>query len=294
MHKLRNLKRRLKILGKHKNRLWLMATVLLFFFILIVYRETNPTIVPLIKLRTTKTPTQIPTHSLQSTPSKDQLYPSQVLDLTNWSITLPIGDQKDTTEIKQPELATYKIDPWFMPEANGIRFRAPVNGMTTVRSKYPRSELREMTNNGKTRASWSSNVGKHTFFVQQAISAVPKKKQHVVAGQIHDETRDILVIRLEYPSLYVNVGGKNVRTLDKHYTFGKRFTVKFVVSDGQTKVYYNNSNLPSYTLTKNYSGAYFKAGAYTQSNCAKERSVSLCNANNYGEVIIYQASVTHL
>lgn len=231
---------------------------------------------------------------LNTPPSIGSPYPSQVLDLTNWTITLPIGEQKDATEIKQPELATYKIDPWFMPEANGIRFRAPVNGMTTVGSKYPRSELREMTNNGKTRASWSSNVGTHTFFVEQAISAVPKKKQHVVAGQIHNETQDILVIRLEHPSLYVNVGGKNVRTLDNHYTLGKRFTVKFVVSDGQTKVYYNNSNIPSYTLTKNYSGAYFKAGAYTQSNCDKEGSALLCNTNNYGEVIIYQASVTHL
>lgn len=232
--------------------------------------------------------------TLQSTPSIGSPYPSEVLDLTNWKITLPIGEQKDAKEIKQPELATYKIDPWFIPEANGIRFRAPVNGMTTVGSKYPRSELREMTNNGKTKASWSFSVGTHIFFVEQAISAVPKKKQHVVASQIHDGTQDILVIRLEYPSLFINVDGKNVSTLDNHYTLGKRFTVKFVVSGGQTKVYYNNNNIPSYTLTKNYSGVYFKVGAYTQSNCDKEGSASLCNANNYGEVIVYQASVTHL
>ena len=101
------------------------------------------------------------------------------------------------------------------------------------------------------------------------------------------------MIRLNYPNLHVRVDGTNVYTLDSHYTLGKRFTVKFVVSEGLTKVYYNNGADPVYTLNKKYSDAYFKAGVYTQSNCSKEGSPSLCNDNNYGEVIIYQATITH-
>lgn len=280
-----------------------MAPVLfLFLSILIAYfisskkndRETNPAIAPSIKLRTTKTPTQIPTGSLQSKSSKAQLYPSQVIDLTNWKITLPTGSSENPTEIEQPELANFTIDPWFIvvPGGNGIRFRAAVNGVTTGRSDYPRSELRETTNNGRVKASWSSTSGTHTMFLDQAITAVPKKKKHVVAGQVHDADNDVIVIRLEYPNLYVKVNNKNVRKLDSNYTLGKRFTVKFVVSDGQTKIYYNNSTNPIYTLKKKYSDAYFKTGAYTQSNCSRE-GFFLCNDDNYGEVVVYNVIVTH-
>ena len=131
------------------------------------------------------------------------------------------------------------------------------------------------------------------MFIDEAITAVPKTKRHIVAGQIHGSSDDIIVIRLQYPNLYVNVDGKNVYTLDSHYTLGKRFTIKFIVSGGQTKVFYNGNLQPSYTLDKKYSGAYFKAGAYTQSNCDKEFWPWLCSVNNYGEVVIYNLTVTH-
>ena len=221
-------------------------------------------------------------------------YPSQVFNLTNWKLTLPIGLLESPAEIKQPELGTYKIDPWFIVAPDGgVRFRAPVNGVTTSGSNYPRSELREMTNNGQEKASWSSNSGTHTLFLDQAITAVPKKKKHVVAGQIHDKKDDVIVIRLQYPDLYVNVDGKNVYKLDSSYALGKRFTVQFQVIGNQTKVYYNNSADAVHTLNKDYSGAYFKTGAYTQSNCSKEGFFSPCNDNNYGEVVVYQVIVTH-
>ena len=223
------------------------------------------------------------------------IYPAQVLNLREWKITLPFGRDKHPVEIRQPALARYKSIPWFSVSADGraVQFRAPVSAVSTSGSNYPRSELREMENNGKTNASWSSMNGIHTLFIDEAITAVPTTKPHVVAGQIHDSSDDIIVIRLEMPYLYVNVGGENKSVLDSHYTLGKRFSVKFEVQNGQTNVYYNGKNTPSYTLLKNYSRAYFKAGAYTQSNCTRERLESLCNENNYGEVLVYQLSVTH-
>ncbi|MDO8497558.1 MAG: polysaccharide lyase family 7 protein [bacterium] len=233
--------------------------------------------------------------TLQSKPSTKPPYPAKVFDLTNWKLTLPIGFLKHPTEVKQPELATYGIDPWFMvnKEGNGIRFRAPVNGVTTSGSSYPRSELREMVKDGKEKANWSSTLGIHTMTLEEAITAVPKHKRHVVAGQIHDDSDDVLVIRLEYPKLYVNVDGDNVYTLDSNYTLGKKFTIKMAVMGEETKIYYNNNPDPIYTLSKKYSGAYFKAGAYTQSNCTREISPDLCNADNYGEVVVYNVTITH-
>jgi hypothetical protein len=150
-----------------------------------------------------------------------------------------------------------------------------------------------MTNNGLTNASWSSANGTHTMFIDQKITAVPSVKKHIVAGQIHDASDDVIVIRLEYPKLFIDINGTDGPVLDSNYTLGKRFTVKFEVNNNQTKIYYNGNTTPSYTLNKSYSGAYFKAGAYTQSNCSTEGSSSLCNENNYGEVVIYKVIVTH-
>lgn len=223
------------------------------------------------------------------------IYPAQVLDLKNWKETLPTGSQGSPTEIFQPALATYKNDPWFIVSADGkgVRFRAPVTGVTTSGSGYPRSELREMTNNGTTNASWTSKTGTHTMFLEEAVTAVPQTKKHIVVGQIHDANDDIIVIRLEYPKLFVDIGGTQGPILDANYVMGKRFTVKFVVTADKTSIFYNGSTTPAYTLNKSYSGAYFKAGAYTQSNCSTEGTASLCTANNYGEMVIYQLNVTH-
>jgi hypothetical protein len=69
---------------------------------------------------------------------------------------------------------------------------------------------------------------------------------------------------------------------------GKRFTVKFVTENGQIKIYYNGSQNPAHTMNKSTSGCYFKAGAYTQSNCSKETD---CSSNNFGEVVIYKLAL---
>lgn len=221
-------------------------------------------------------------------------YPSQIIDILNWKETLPTGSSGSPTEIKQPALATYSNDPYFRLNStcNGIQFRAPVNGVTTSGSSYPRSELREMTNNGTSNASWATNSGVHAMFIDQAITAVPTTKKHIVAGQIHDASDDVIVIRLEYPKLFVDINGTEGPTLDANYVLGKRFTIKFEASNGQVKIYYNGNINPAYTLNKSGSGMYFKAGAYTQSNCTKELSTN-CNINNYGEVNIYNLWVQH-
>ncbi len=235
------------------------------------------------------------TATVTTAPTKSKAeFPAQVFNLTNWKITLPTGSSGHPDEVKQPELNKFKVEPWFIVASDGgVRFRAAVNGVTTSGSKYPRSELREMTNNGADRASWSSTSGTHTMFIEEAITAVPGFKKHVVAGQIHDANDDILVIRFEQPNLYVNVGGKNMHTLDSSYTLGKKFSVKLVVTGGEIKVYYNDSKEPVYTVAKNLSGLYFKAGAYTQSNCVREILPFICDNNNFGEVVVYKLDVSH-
>lgn len=179
------------------------------------------------------------------------------------------------------------------PDKKGVVFRAPVNAETTSNSDYPRTELREMTADGTKELFWPSTEGTHTLTLTQAITAVPQAKKHVVAGQIHGDDDDLLVIRLEYPKLYLTRSKSNLVTLDENYALGKRFTVKFAANDGKIAVYYNNGASPVYVLDKEVKEAYFKAGVYTQSNCETEESPDLCTADNYGEVVIYNLTVAH-
>lgn len=218
--------------------------------------------------------------------------PGEVLNLTNWKQTLPTGSKKKPTEIKESALKTFSHDIYFRlnEKCDGVAFRAPVSGVTTSNSGYPRSELREMDSNGSKEAKWSTKSGTHTMMIDQAITAVPKAKKHVVAGQIHDKEDDVMVIRLEHPKLFIDVNGKAGPTLDPNYTLGKRFNVKFVATGGKIKVYYNGSDTPVHTLKKKTTGNYFKAGAYAQSNCSKEK---VCNDSNFGEVVIYKLLVEH-
>jgi hypothetical protein len=229
---------------------------------------------------------------LISHPPQRCAYPSQVLDLSNWKQTLPIGNSEDPKEITQPELATFADQYYFQAsdDCKSVIFRAPVNGVTTNGSGYPRSELREMTNNGRENASWATDSGKHEMYIDQAITMVPKEKKDVVAGQIHDSEDDVIVIRLEYPKLFVDINGKAGPVLDPNYILGKRFNVRFLAEDGEIKIFYNSSSDPVYVLKKKKDGYYFKAGAYTQSNCKTEKD---CSASNYGEVVIYDLKVKH-
>jgi hypothetical protein len=251
-----------------------------------------PSVMP--SAQPTAVPTAIPTNT--KSPAKDdnfqKQFPAQILNLTNWKQTLPTGQDEKPTEILQPQLNTFRLDPFFVISQTemAVLFRSPVNGVTTSGSSYPRSELREMINNGKDKASWSNSSGMHSMYIDQAITVVPTTKKHIVAGQIHDANDDVIVIRLEHPKLFIDINGSDGPTLDSNYTLGRRFSVKFEASDGKIKVFYNNSSLPSYTLNKAITGAYFKAGAYTQSNCTRE---SNCSINNYGEVKIYDLKVSH-
>ncbi|SCF02709.1 polysaccharide lyase family 7 protein [Micromonospora mirobrigensis] len=217
--------------------------------------------------------------------------PADVLNLTNWKLTLPTGPVEDPTTITQPTLAGYQATPWFTTASScaAVQFRAAVNGVTTSGSGYPRSELREMTGNGATNASWSSTSGTHTMSFEEAFTNLPAGKPHLVGAQIHDASDDVTVFRLEGTNLYVTNGDNaHHKLVTSGYQLGTRYRGKFVVSGGQVKVYYND--VLQTTITRSFSGAYFKAGAYTQANCT---NAAPCGDGNYGQTLIYALTVSH-
>jgi len=122
--------------------------------------------------------------------------------------------------------------------------------------------------------------------ITQAITHLPDVKPHVVAGQIHNSSDDVIVFRLEGQKLFVDQNGVNGPVLTTSYNLGDVFSVKFVARNGGVECYYNGNYV--YTYPVSTSGCYFKAGCYTQSNTSKG---DLPTA--YGEVVIYNLRITH-
>ncbi|QLH19609.1 polysaccharide lyase family 7 protein [Streptomyces sp. Rer75] len=218
-------------------------------------------------------------------------YPADVLDLTNWKMTLPTGEDEDPTEITQPDLATFSAKPWFQvtEDCDAVRFRSAVDGVTTGGSSYPRAELREMTDGGEEEAAWSTTEGTHTLVVNEAFMALPNDKPHLVGAQIHGGDDDVTVFRLEGSKLYITKGDDSRHHLvTDDYELGTEFEAKFVARDGKIDVYYNGER--ETTISDDGDTNYFKAGAYTQANCENSDP---CDGDNYGEVRISGLKVTH-
>jgi poly(beta-D-mannuronate) lyase len=219
--------------------------------------------------------------------------PGERLDLTNWKLTLPIAAEDDPSsprEISQPELADFSMDPWFHLDVGGdaVVFRADAGGVTTSNSGYPRSELREMTDDGASRASWSTASGTHTMTFTAAVTHLPEAKPHVVVGQIHDAEDDVVMVRLEGDHLFVEGGGDNLGDLDGAYVLGEPFTVRMVAEGGRIDVYYQDLTTPAVSVDRDVDGCYFKAGVYTQSNPDHGDA-----PDAYGEVSLSDLAVTH-
>lgn len=235
----------------------------------------------------------------QSTPKT----PGDVIDTSFWKLTLPSGQSRKPTEIKYPPLRSYENGAYFYDQRKPgeaesyVVFIAHAGGVTTSGSKYPRSELREMSNDGRSLASWSNKDSKvDTLTGTWAITQTPTKKPHVVAAQIHDAKDDIVMLRLEKTRLFLEANGKDLGTFDTKYVASVsspiwfNFTIRADKTNGIVATY---TRLGSKGFTKSIkykkfgSGWYFKAGAYTQSNRSYDK------ASAYGAVRIKGLIVTH-
>lgn len=215
--------------------------------------------------------------------------PDTVLDLSRWKLTLPTGASRKPTQVLPLNLGQVVATPFFQanPTCNGVVFRAPVTGVTTPGSHYPRSELREMAS-GSAPAAWSSTVGTHWLSLYEAFTALPRGKPELVGAQIHDGTEDVSVFRLEGNHLWITNGDNpHYQLVTDRYVLGTVFWATFLVVDGQIGAYYNGKLVAQ--IHRAFTNGYFKAGAYTQANCTN----APCDANNFGETIIYGLTTSH-
>ena len=245
-------------------------------------------------------------------------YPSEVLDLTVWKLTLPVADPAKPDKVSSPweigaaELAEFSLEPLFdvVEDEDGVavRFRAGHGGVTTSGSKNPRSELREMKpgypeKHSRHHASWATDDGQiHSLFIRQKVTHLTSVKPHLVTGQIHDSDDDVTVFRIEghgggspgaeitHARIWITDGNKtHGHLVDENYELGTVFTVRFIVSDGTIGYEYNGRRLP-YSQRKTATGCYFKLGTYTQSN-AKTAPDEKDGA--YAETLVYGYELEH-
>jgi len=233
-----------------------------------------------------------------SEPPADPKLPAQVLNLTNWKLTLPIGKERDEAdEVEQPKLAKFQNPKFFHLNGagDGVVFRANAGGATTSGSGYPRSELREMKKNGKDEADWSNKSGIHTMTIVQAITATPKVKPEVAAGQIHGEEDVVAMVRLEKKHLFVESDGEEVGDLDNDYKLGTKFKLVMRATPGGVTVTYNDTK--TVKIDEVGGGNYFKAGCYTQASDHPQDDddpdQKYDKPDAYGEVVIYSLKVDH-
>lgn len=207
------------------------------------------------------------------------------IDITgeNWKVTLPFGKKDHPTEFLASDFPTLK-NQYFYIKDNAIIFNAPCNGVTTSGSKYPRSELREMTKK-TTKASWDFSKGVHSMTFTAACNHLPKNKPQVVMGQIHDSKDDVVEIRLTGTHLEAIHNKTVFGTLQTNYQLGSFVEINIAAENKQVKVSCNGKTVsfkPSSTK-----GCYFKIGCYVQSNASKG------DGSDYGEVALSKLKVEH-
>lgn len=252
----------------------------------------TPTVEPTAIVRQTSimpSEVQSPMPTISGTQTTGAKTPNQILPLQNWHLTLPIG--KPTT-ISSAQLTAGYQDPYFHTDdkGEGVLFHAPVQGATTINSDHTRSELREISPQGKLPWGWSAGSGSHVMTAIEAIIHLPGgpgKSGRVSFAQIHGINGQWYLI-LEAADnnngtatlkVHDQTNKINGTIIDDKYVLGTKFTLIFSAVNGTVTVNYNG--VTKATTTSTLQNAYFKIGAYNQS------------AGDYGEVAVYSLSVQH-
>lgn len=120
-----------------------------------------------------------------------------------------------------------------------------------------------MTADGE-KAAWDGRRGSHIMEIRQAVTRIPRAKPEIVAGQIHGDDDDLVLIHLSGRELRVTYLDDNVVELDPDHQLGTPFTVRLVGTDGRTQVFYNGEKKfdEAISAPKNY----FKTGSYCRSD----------------------------
>lgn len=220
-----------------------------------------------------------------------------MIDLAVWNLTVPVGSPSVT--IDTPTLVKGFTNEYFHADSNTLLFWAPVTGSTTKSAKYPRSELRETTADGKEN-NWLYSSADNYLRANLTVNQVPSTGK-IVIGQIHVEGSNEPLLKVEYQ--YKEKLGTGNIVAKVRPTPGQTEPTVITVATGvpmNQKFAYTIRLTPGGTLyvaAANFSWQqkidsawktkpmYFKAGVYTQDNTGY--------ATEGGKVTFYKLDVQH-
>ena len=217
---------------------------------------------------------EMPAESTSST-TTPTLLPN--IDLSNWKVTLPIGNP---TSVRPPEILDYAnnetLKPFFyndVTDGSLVFYAYPAN--TTANSSYSRTELREQMVPGSDHTNWTFAQGGYmrgVLSVPEVSIAENGKPHKVIIMQIHgrltDKQRDLIgeddnnappILKIYWNNGRVRIKTKVVKNLnatyeellhesawgdDEGYTIPvdvghDKFTLEVLVSNGVMEIIFN-------------------------------------------------------
>lgn len=205
--------------------------------------------------------------------------PAQILNIGSGStqnyVNVGIGYASGHVDKTMAQIiGGYDEVPYFTAVSDGgieyVQFQVFMNGgRTSTKTKYPRSEMRELLQNGTTKAAWDATDGQHEMWAKHTLKHLQPNKQDVTVGQIHDDESDALslkVINRDLRAVFFDSVHPTVLYAD--WDDDEEVSWKISVLNGTTKIYINDVLKITSTALASHDGnvMYFKAGAYPQSH----------------------------
>lgn len=236
-------------------------------------------------------------------------YPFVILNLNKWKLNAFQGDLNNLEYVDRIQnLPTYSNENWFFSSAeNWVTFKCYAGFPTSNNSGNPRTELRELEDDGQTNSYWDGNIGYHSMEWEFRVDQLPSSGK-LCFGQIHgpSDTYDD-VIRVQFQG-NKNQGEGEVRLKVMGWVTEENGDKEGDFLDGdwqldqvyRLQLIFENENLILYEIKEekkieiyrfegcNSSKNYFKAGLYMQSMQNKTFDLK-----DYGQVSMSYLSVTH-
>jgi hypothetical protein len=201
--------------------------------------------------------------------------PGGNFDLSLWALQEPTGFPASPTTVLSDALQSFQDAYFFTDRKDGaMDFWDPEDGVVSSHSRYPRSELREMTAAG-TPANWPL-TGAHTLSASLKVITVPDR---VCVGQIHIGTGTPASTKPLF-ELFYHADGSIVAALEQtpnggntityavgDVPLGQRWSYVIDVSDGAISLRIDEGETQTWPVPPDFyrENFFFKAGADGQS-----------------------------
>lgn len=256
------------------------------------------------------------------TPEKEYNLPN--IDLSNWKVTLPIGNP---TEVSPPEILDYGTNETLKPfmyndSIKGALVFYTYPSSTTANTSYSRTELREQIKAGDNSVNWTFSQG-GIMTGELAMAEISKDKNgdyhRTIIMQIHgrltNAQRDLIgqkdnnappMLKIYWHKGYIRVKTKVLKDLnasdeeilhtdawgdDEGYNFPEyvgfdKFKLQVKISEGRMEIIMNNTS-------KVYNDIHIQKWGIFENYFKAGNYLSTTDSGASAKVEYYQLNVTH-